>query len=269
MGFSCLAARGLGVHNARWPSAQQAQGWACQVPLLAPLDLLCQLNPSRGGSLAIQRPAPSPRLWCPRPVEPCQVPTVPSHTERAPWCHRGAAGSSKRSQPERLLLVLLWTEQARAVCRTVTKGRGAAPATQARLRERGMSSEQARGAGNKEVCVPAPRLPAARCVTGRELFWPRFSKVPTSLDASFFFCMVNLAYLHYEGPGSQKQLRPAAVAHFPTGRARQTLVIRRQTPGISDSSSAQVHSVGKDNCSFSAAHLHRAKYNEGLYFNGQ
>lgn len=186
MGFSCLAARGLGVHNAWWPSAQQAQGRACQVPLLALPDLLRQLNPSQGGSLAIQRPDPSPRLWCPWPVEPCQVPTLPSHMERAPWCHQGTAGSSKRSQPERLLLVLPFTEQARAVCRTVTKGRGAAPATRARLRERGMSSKPAWGAGNKEVCVPAPRLPAARCVTGRELFWPRLSKVPTSLDASVF-----------------------------------------------------------------------------------
>ena len=81
--------------------------------------------------------------------------------------------------------------------------------------------------------------------------------------------MVSLASLLYEGPASQKQLGLADAARIPAGGERETLVIRRQTPRISDSSSAEVHSMGEDNCSFSPAHLHQAKYNEALYFNGQ
>lgn len=96
------------------------------------------------------------------------------------------------------------------------KERGApsqAPASLHEPRDDGVAGARA---GNKEVCVPVPGLPAVCCVTASELFWPLLSKVPTSLDA-MGLCMVSSACLHSEGPGSQKQLQPEDVSHFPTG----------------------------------------------------
>lgn len=130
-------------------------------------------------------------------------------------CHLGAAGFSTSCSSSR---DLAFDYVSPSDLQKRTKERGAPLQTSASLYKLRDDGVAAQGAGKKELCVLITGLPEVCCVAASELLWPLLSKVPTSLDALFFFfCMVNSADLHSAGPTSQKQLWPEDVTHFPTG----------------------------------------------------